>query len=285
KRPTFLPRFQNIWKVLRTSSDFNSPDWWADFKTSLTLLLQDEQRQMTIDSRRELRDLQTQYRIRATNPLLNDFVELDIIRNEILRLLEEKVSANIHFCQQRNAQSLGILARSRLSCLQSNQSKISFLVHPTKGRIESIDGMLDIATNFYRELYQGKTVNEAVWNSLLDGLPMMDQHDRMELDREITVAECFDALRAMPSGRAPGEDGILVEIWQAIFPIIGEHYVRMINVAKEKGCFQPGFLSALLTLLKKGNAIDGSMKGFRPLSLMNVDYKILSKVLSIRLSK
>ena len=43
----------------------------------------------------------------------------------------------------------------------------------------------------------------------------------------------------------------------------------MINKAKEEGEFLPGFLTAILTLLKKEGATEGSMKRFRPLSLMN----------------
>ena len=57
----------------------------------------------------------------------------------------------------------------------------------------------------------------------------------------------------------------------------------MINKAKEEGEFLPGFLTAILTLLKKEGATEGSMKSFRPLSLMNLDYKILSKTLCNRL--
>ena len=59
----------------------------------------------------------------------------------------------------------------------------------------------------------------------------------------------------------------------------------MINVARRRGCFQLAFLRALLTPIKKKKTFDGSMKNLRPLSIMNVDYKIISKVLSARLRK
>jgi hypothetical protein len=59
----------------------------------------------------------------------------------------------------------------------------------------------------------------------------------------------------------------------------------MINAGKAQGYFHDGFLKALLTLLKKEGNSNGPMKNFRPLSLMNLDYKILSKVLSLRLRK
>ncbi|CAF4543415.1 unnamed protein product [Rotaria sp. Silwood2] len=59
----------------------------------------------------------------------------------------------------------------------------------------------------------------------------------------------------------------------------------MISLAKLQEQFYNGFLNALLILLKKDGNSNGSMTNFRPLSLMNIDYKILSKVLSVRLRK
>lgn len=67
KRPSFLSRFQKIWDVFRRSSDFNNVHWWSDFKTSLTLLLQDEQKQMVEEVRRSMKTLQERYRKLATN--------------------------------------------------------------------------------------------------------------------------------------------------------------------------------------------------------------------------
>ncbi|CAF4559921.1 unnamed protein product [Rotaria socialis] len=145
--------------------------------------------------------------------------------------------------------------------------------------------MLDVATNYYEDLYREKPIDVSLWSSLFDGLPKLGVQDRALLDCEITVKECLDALRSMPDGKTPGDDGIPTETWRVVFPLIGSQYVKMLNIAKEKGRFKPDFLRALLTLLKKKNKFDGQMKDFRPLSLMNIDYKILSKVLSTRLRK
>ncbi|CAF3364144.1 unnamed protein product [Rotaria socialis] len=285
KKPSFLSRFQKIWDILLQSSDFNGLDWWSDLKTSLTLLLQDEQKQMVVEARRKMKELQEHYRTVATNPSNDDLIEMATIRNNIHHLLIEKAAANIHGYRERNAQTLGEIAKSRLSSTRSNQSLIHFLNHPSKGRVDTIDEMLDVATNYYEDLYREKPIDVSLWSSLFDGLPKLGVQDRALLDCEITVKECLDALRSMPDGKTPGDDGIPTETWRVVFPLIGSQYVKMLNIAKEKGRFKPDFLRALLTLLKKKNKFDGQMKDFRPLSLMNIDYKILSKVLSTRLRK
>ncbi|CAF1549755.1 unnamed protein product [Didymodactylos carnosus] len=87
----------------------------------------------------------------------------------------------------------------------------------------------------------------------------------------------------MELGKSPGEDGLTVEVYRAIFPLISEHFVQFINVARKRDTFGPSFLRALITLLRKPGTPEGHIKSYRPLSLMNVDYKIISKVLAQRL--
>lgn len=285
RRTTFLPRFRKIWDVLHQTADFDSLEWWTDLKVSLTLLLQDEQGQMVREGRKEVRELQRQYRKLSVNPSQEHLERLISLRTELRRLLEEKVATNTRWQQERSPGALNTLARTALFNRQAQRATIPFLDHPTRGRITTDHGMLEIATAFYRELYQRKPCDESAWQEIFDGTPMLSQQDRLILDQDLTVAECHEALRTMAAGRSPGDDGITVEVWRVIFPIIGEYYVRMANIAKANGHFIPGFLNALLTLLKKDGTADGPIKSYRPLSLMNTDYKILSKVLNNRLRK
>ena len=284
-RPSFMEKFLMIWDVFVKTNDFNTPVWWGDFKTSLTLLLQDEQTQMNKEKRYDLHRLQNEYRFRSHDTSEENLNRLESIRREIHRLLEEKIRINLSKHQEQNTKALSNLAKTRFDCSRSNQNRIPFLDHPSKGRVTDDNDILEVASNFYKELYDVKPIDTSCWNELFGDIPTLKQSDMNALEREITYSECYEALNTMPIGRTPGDDGITVEIWRKIFPIIGNHYVRMINDAKSSGLFHDGFLNALLTLLKKNNMDNGSMKNYRPLSLTNIDYKLLSKVLSSRLRK
>ncbi|CAF3489106.1 unnamed protein product [Rotaria socialis] len=284
-RNTFTEQFQLIWNVFLKTADFDSTEWWNDFKTSLIFLLQEEERYYNDECRYELRQLQCEYRFRATNPTENDMIQLDIIRKEIYKILEEKISNNVLDQQEQDVTSLSILAKARIAHAKSNKSRIIFLDHPVKGRVDSNIDMIETATNFYEQLYDTKPIDRSCWNELFDDIPSLNKIDSDKLECDITLTECNETLKSVAMGRSPGTDGITVEVWKKIFPIIGEYYVRMINTAKLKGHFHEGFLNALRTLLKKDDNNNGSLKNYRPLSLMNIDYKILSKVLSIRLRK
>jgi len=283
KRSSFLTPFQKIWDVISYSADFDSLHWWLDLKSSIILLLQDEQKEMIRENRQEMRNLQQRYRYFSRNPNQDDMVQMEMIRSEMKKLLEKRIAANTHGLYERDIQSLGTLAKSGIAIEQRNKSNVKFLIHPTKGKVDSIDDMIEIASDFYKNLYKKQQIDTNLWSTLFDGIPMLNDQDKDKLDADLSYEEVHKAVCGMPKRRAPGEDGLTAEVWEVIFPIVGHRYIQMVNKAKEKGQFLPGFLNALLTLIKKDGATEGLMKGFRPLSLMNLDYKILSKTLSNRL--
>lgn len=247
------------------------------------MLLQEETKEMIRESRAELKSLNDHYRLCASDPSPNDFGVMDEIRARIKHLLEARLETKIHW--ERDVKTIGTSARSELASAQTNKSMIKFLDHPTKGRVDTTDGMMEIASEFYKNLYDHQNVDNNLWQTLFEGLPKLNIQNREKLEADLTLDEVLKAVREMPTGKAPGGDGITAEVWRVIFPIIGGHYIEMVNKAKEERQFLPGFLTAILTLLKKEGAIEGSMKSFRPISLMNLEYKILSKTLCNRLKQ
>ncbi|CAF3799993.1 unnamed protein product [Rotaria socialis] len=211
--------------------------------------------------------------------------QLEIIRQKLHDALTEKFVNSIPSQNARDFKCLSNLAKARLSHGKANQSRIAYLIHPSKGRVETENGMMEICCNFYQDLYNVKPIDTSYWSELFEDITTLNQNDIDLLDRDITAGECFEALKAIQLDRVPGDDGLTIELWRFIFPIIGGHFIKMVNIAKDKGHFHDGLLNGLLTLLKKESEFKGTMKNFRPLSLMNIDYKIITKVLSSRLKK
>ena len=144
--------------MFNCSLPWNNIQWWSDLKTSIILLLQNEQKQMVEKSRQKTKNLQDRYRTLAMNPSSVDLIEMYGIRGSIRQLLVEKATANRHGYHERNVQTLGEIAQARLSSTRSNQSVIQFLNHPVKGRVDQIEDMLDVTSTFYDELYPEKPI-------------------------------------------------------------------------------------------------------------------------------
>ncbi|CAF4526715.1 unnamed protein product, partial [Didymodactylos carnosus] len=183
---------------------------------------------MVKESRRELFSLQKSYRRLATNPSPDDFVLMDNIHNQIRENLEKKALAKSPGKHERNVKDLSLIAKTAMTSTKASQARIPFLLQPTKGKVESSSEMLTVATDFYTELYSEKPADSGVWNRFLTVLPKLSPQNVDKLEKEITVVECYDALKEMTTGRSPGDDGITGDVWRVIFPIIGEYYVKMI---------------------------------------------------------
>jgi len=122
--------------------------------------------------------------------------------------------------------------------------------------------------------------------------------DFADMNTKVTRDLIELALRESASGTAPGIDGIPYELWKKLaklydqtknspdpWPDITGILTRVFNDIEEHGVhpcshFHRGWLCPLF---KKGNPDEPA--NYRPITLLNTDYKTLSKALSIRLAK
>jgi hypothetical protein len=100
----------------------------------------------------------------------------------------------------------------------------------------------------------------------------------------VTAEELWAALRRMPSGRAPGPDGIPLELYRKYWPACGEILLALFNAVGAVGAVPRGFLGgAIVVLHKKG---DRTQPGnYRPITLLGADYRLLGRVLGARLTR
>ncbi|GBG66019.1 hypothetical protein CBR_g54999 [Chara braunii] len=108
-------------------------------------------------------------------------------------------------------------------------------------------------------------------------------HQRMALDRPLTPKELKQAMLSMAKGKAPGDDGLPIEFFIAMWDQVGAILLKLINNVLEGGTLTDDMCRGVITLLyKKGDK--QNVRNWRPISLLNVAYKILAKVLARRLA-
>ena len=98
------------------------------------------------------------------------------------------------------------------------------------------------------------------------------------------MIECLDALRGMIRGSAPGVDGFPMEFFLAFWDTLGRDLVSVLNCSHELGHMSPSQCRGLITLLYKGGERSNRFN-WRPISLLNVNYKIASRSIALRLLK
>ena len=84
--------------------------------------------------------------------------------------------------------------------------------------------------------------------------------------------------------KVPGPDGMTTLFYQKFWNIVKEDLTHMINKFLFEGSMANGLNDTNICLIPKITK-PNEMSQFRPISLCNVSYKIISKVLSQRLKK
>lgn len=104
----------------------------------------------------------------------------------------------------------------------------------------------------------------------------------LALKKPITVGEIENAIGALNNGKALGPDGLPIEFYKVNIEWIIEELLEVYKEAIEIGSLGLDINRGIIKLLPKDG--DKSLiKNWRPITLLNVSYKILAKVLAHRL--
>ena len=141
-------------------------------------------------------------------------------------------------------------------------------------------------TDFYSKLYESKNVDEEVQNAFLnENVPRLQETQRDECEKEISINELGKALKLLPNGKTPGTDGFTTNFYKFWWPYIKDLVCDSLQHAKSIGHLSTEQRRGVITLTPKKNKDTRQLKNWRPISLLNTDYKILTKLLAIRLQK
>ena len=86
----------------------------------------------------------------------------------------------------------------------------------------------------------------------------------------------------MKNQKSPGSDGITVEFYKLFWNDVKEFYINSINYSFQTGSLTDLQKQSIITLLPKQNKDITSLENWRPISLLNVDYKIATKAIANR---
>ena len=113
----------------------------------------------------------------------------------------------------------------------------------------------------------------------------LTEEECISLEGEISHSEMEYALKNMKNNKAHGQDGLTVEFFKVFFEELGIYMLRSMNCAYTSGKLSIAQNIGLITLLPKGDKVRHFIKNWRPISLLNVVYKILSSCIFNRLKK
>lgn len=141
---------------------------------------------------------------------------------------------------------------------------------------------------FYINLYKSESPEDlSTIDTFLNNteLPKLNQDDQRYLDSPFTLKEIENALATLQSNKSPGEDGFPLEFYKEFRDLLLPLLMDVINLASKTQNLPDSFSTAIITVIHKKKKGPLKCSSFRPISLLNADYKLISKALANRLSK
>ena len=147
--------------------------------------------------------------------------------------------------------------------------------------------MCEYANSFYENLYTSEGISNDNYGTILDNVNFVSFDDDVidDLEKDLDENDLSFALNHMKRDKSPGLDGLTVEFYQLFWPVIKFEFIEVANECLKSDRLPDSMNIALIRLIFKNRGERNNLKNWRPISLLNVDYKIISKVITNKLKK
>ena len=224
--------------------------------------------------------------------------ESETITNELTRLQVQLGVIEI-------AEAEGARIRSKANWVKNGEKSTKYFLNLEKynGKKKILTNLKDlngkVLTNqvdimneqvkFYSQLYKKHTnFDKCKLNKFFKNVhvPLLDETEVRLCEGYVTTDECGKALQLMKNESSPGLDGVTTAWYKVFWVKIKEIVVKSLNAGYDRGRLSCSQRKGVISLLHKGKDLPkDELNNWRPLSLTNVDYKILAKSLALRFKK
>ena len=198
----------------------------------------------------------------------------------------------------------GAVIRSRAEFIERNEKNLKYFsnlekrnfsmkcikcLHIDNKVVTDESEILHEQRKFYEQLYsnnnKGNVLMDTLENSFLNNIeiPKLPEKDKMLCENPIVLKECSEALSQLKNNKSPGCDGFPVEFYKIFWNKIKYFVYDSYKWAFENKKLSSDQKRGIIMLIPiKGKDLC-QLKSWRPISLLNIDYKILTKALAMRL--
>ena len=210
--------------------------------------------------------------------------QINMVKHELKELLQERtkgaqIRAKINYQMHGEKPSKYYLNleksnynRRCISRLQNSQDKI----------VSSNEEILREIREFYKKLYTTKGEADLGYLDTVD-IPKISDEVRTKLDLPITMSEISAALKQLKNDTSPGTDGLQPNFYKFFWAKLKDLFYDMLQETVEDKKMHLTGRQGILSLLEKTNVNPLKLTSWRPLSLLNTDSKVFTKIIADRL--
>ncbi|XP_058788236.1 uncharacterized protein LOC131662466 [Vicia villosa] len=284
-------RFENSWLQEQDIDDVVHEGWLNGGNINVEGRLVNCANSLEVWSRNRRRSLRSDLdRCRAT---------MELYRGENDEFAGERfIEAQAEYNKALLKEDLYWRQRAKMHWLRNGDMNTKFFHQSATARknfkrtqmLHNIDGseikeqasLCDIAKFYFEELFRAGFGDYDPVLSLIQ--QKITEADNTQFLQPLSMMEVKNALFDMHPDKSPGPDGFNPDFFQEYWEVCGEDIYQAALVWLERGFFPSSLNDTNICLIPKITNLS-TMKEFRPISLCNVIYKIVSKALANRLQK
>ena len=193
----------------------------------------------------------------------------------------------------------GLMIRTRVNWLQHGEKpsryftrlenrnftskRMSFLQKDNGDIIFEQNEIINETKNFYQKLYEKREVNAINLENLVNNQTKLTDREKTSLEGVISYNEAGQTLKHMKNNKSPGNSGFTTEFYKFFFVDIGQFLVRSINYGFQSNKLSITQRQGVITCLPKEGKNLQLLNNWRPITVLNVSYKIASACITNRI--
>ncbi|CAA7024805.1 unnamed protein product [Microthlaspi erraticum] len=229
----------------------------------------------------EIKAIQETLELQRTDDLLRReeelSKELDVVMEQEELIWFQKSREKYIMFGDRNTRSF-----HTSTVIRRRRNKIEALKDNDGQWVSSQPELESLAVGYYKKLYSMDDVEAAVEELPPEGFSVLTRDELKLLDRPFVPTDVVAAVWSMGKYKAPGLDGFQPVFYQDCWDTVGGSVQRFVSEFFEKSELPVGMNDALVVLIPKVEKPE-RITQFRPISLCNVLFKLITKVMVMRL--
>lgn len=234
-----------------------------------------------------------------------EILELQMNVNPDEHIEKELRDKHIQLEELRDVKIKGQMIRARVNLIDNGEKPTKFFLNLEKKNyvnktmkfltlengIETNNQVkiMEETRKYYENLYRNKDekLDLHSFNDLIDNKMVNSLDDTLALKLEglLQYQEVLQTLKSMKNGKTPGSDGFTVEFYKFFWTDLSYFIIRSLNFAYISEKLSVSQKLGIITLIPKGNKPRNFLSNWRPISLLNVTYKLASATIAHRIQK
>ena len=222
------------------------------------------------------------------NDPIKNYDEISVLKKELKELRENKLKGSLVRSKAKWIEDGE--KPSKYFCSLENRNfvskRITSLFDKNNSELTNTAEINNEVFNFYKNLYTShehliEDINLS--ERLMNETPKLTEQQATSIEGLLSYSEISNTLKKMQNNKSPGSSGFTTEFYKFFWQDLGYFVLKSLNYGFEMGEFSQTQKEGVITCVPKPGKSKKFVKNWRPISLLNITYKLASGAIASRI--